>query len=195
MVILDEKTNAHTETLRQAINKDPFFAFNLPEWLSHDIINDAYSQGWRPVWAKERNKQQKKGVNFLFITINPDTNKITLKNFLTKVHKIANWKCFDHTKYAFEQRGADRLNRGTGYHVHMVAKINCKPSIIRRRLLNSLTNCIGNSRHCDIQYLKDTSVSKKLNYIQGNKGEEKQSKCDQDIPWREENNISQLYVS
>jgi len=194
MSILDEKPKTHKETLREAINKDPFFAFNLPQWLSHEIINDAYSEGWRPTWAKRENTARK-GVNFLFITINPDTKKITLKDFLTKVHKIANWKCFDNTKYVFEQRGADRSTRGNGYHTHMVVKINCKPSIVKRRLLNSLCNCIGNSRHCDIQYLRDSSVSTKLNYIQGIKGEEKQLKLKQDYPWREALGISNLYVT
>ena len=190
---IDVPSKTYKQTIREAINKDPFFAATLPESLGYQVINDAYSEGWRPIWASGRRSNN--SINNLFITINPDTKKVSLKDFIKKITQITTWKCFDKCTYAFEQRGSDPLTRGIGYHVHIVANINIKPSIVKRRLLNSLKGIIGNPKHCDIQHLKDTSVQRKLDYIQGKKGEEKQQKVDQDTPWREEHQLEALYVS
>ena len=140
-----------TQKLRTNIEKYGLNYYrNEPYLASFAFINE---ENWewlreqRARWTKPRSRK----VTHLFITINPDTTKISLTDFIAKIHKIATFKCFTSgSTYSFEQRAAYPGDMGKGYHTHMVMKINKKPSLIRQQLLNTLKGIIGNPKHSHI---------------------------------------------
>ena len=189
------ETEELTQKLRANIEKYGFNHYrNEPYLASFAFVNE---ENWewlreqRARWAQPKSRK----VTHLFITINPDTEKVSLTDFVAKVHKIAKFKCFSvGSQYAFEQRSAQLEDMGKGYHCHMVMEINKKPSLIRQQLLNTLKGYIGNPKHLDIQHLQRSSVKSKLKYLRGEKNtEEKLAKCQIDKRWRTAKYIAELY--
>lgn len=58
---------------------------------------------------------------YWFITIRPDTNKVTFGDFYAKVVKFISGKSVLKYHLAFEQTGATEDDLGKGFHVHIVA--------------------------------------------------------------------------
>lgn len=59
--------------------------------------------------------------NQYFITVRPDTNKITFDDFYKLVSKYVSRKCFKSYTLSFEQKGTEEADLGKGFHVHIVA--------------------------------------------------------------------------
>lgn len=83
-----------------------------------------------------------------FITIRPDTSSITFYDFYNKVSEYLNRKCFIEYTCSFEQKGTCNETIGTGFHVHIIAKMKqrSKGEVLRdtqRTFKNSTSaNCI-----------------------------------------------------
>lgn len=58
-----------------------------------------------------------------FITVRPDTKKITFTDFYNDVRKFVERKCFIDYKLSFEQKGMSAETLGEGFHVHIVAAL------------------------------------------------------------------------
>jgi len=168
--------------------------------------------------SKEKKKQQelkrfKQGILYYFVTINPDTSKISLDDFITKVKNMLSKVCVSSPSYAvIEQRGTlEKDNVGTGYHAHLLLKRtnfeNYNIAKFYKNLKNPFRHCmdINNEQLFKINSLQAPYTDcdgklvniyqDKLDYIQDqNKwGIEKNDKQHADLIFRQNNQISPIY--
>lgn len=75
----------------------------------------------------------KKEKQAYMITIRPDDTKAKLVDFIDKVQTLTSRKCFIEGKYSYEQKGTDSESLGSGFHVHIVARMsqNSKGQVLR----------------------------------------------------------------
>lgn len=66
---------------------------------------------------------ENKAARTFFITIRPDTNKVTFENFYNDVRVWTLRKCVQNYTLTFEQKGTNEETLGQGFHVHIVAKM------------------------------------------------------------------------
>lgn len=141
-------------------------------------------------------------VNYIWITINPKP-EVTLKKFISKIKQIIKYKWVLSYWYSLEQRGEDNEKRGEGMHCHMLLKIPTGKRIpdIRAQLTKVLiSSIIGTKKHVhfvtprEIKLSPDQFMEDKLEYLEGHKWDsEKDVKIEQDLIWREENNLENIY--
>lgn len=83
-----------------------------------------------------------------FITVRPDTRKVSLHQFYNDVRKFVDRKCFIEYKLSFEQKGVSDETLGDGFHVHIVAsmKQRSKGEVLRDTVNTfkgyTLANCV-----------------------------------------------------
>lgn len=83
-----------------------------------------------------------------FITVRPDTKKVSLHQFYNDVRKFVDRKCFIEYKLSFEQKGVSDETLGDGFHVHIVAsmKQRSKGEVLRDTVNTfkgyTLANCV-----------------------------------------------------
>lgn len=58
-----------------------------------------------------------------FITIRPDTTKITFPNFKVAIFKLLKRKCFKDFTMSFEQKGLTAETYGDGFHTHIISSM------------------------------------------------------------------------
>ena len=171
--------------------------------------------------AKEKKKQQeikrqRMGILYYWVTISPDTTKITIEDFVKKVKNLLCKNCVASPSYAvIEQRGTiENNNIGEGFHAHCLLKRtnfeNYSSSQFIRNLKNPFRKCIDLKSplidslfnvqslvapYTDLDGVKQDFYADKLEYIQNmNKwGIEKNDKQHADVIFREKNNIQPIY--
>jgi len=162
---------------------------------------DAYLMYLRSRNLKEGKKPSQSPIKgWCLITINPDTSKLSLEEFITLMLKTFQRKLFNSATIAFEQRGEDADNLGYGFHCHALVQLGDgkKPKDVRRDLARSFVKgknpICGNPKHIDVRRLA-TSRDKHnaFAYISGEKDASKTDKALMDIEWREINKIEPLY--
>lgn len=149
-----------------------------------------------------------------FITIRPDTTKVTFDDFYKIIQKYTERACIKHFKLSFEQKSTDLENLGDGFHVHIVAHHTCKS---KGEVARTLTGKYNDELPQGKQY-KEGAFSKWLNngwlsagcvdvVVCKNPDQHFQRycveyKCDQhdkqctkeaDAKWRQLNNIESFY--
>lgn len=146
---------------------------------------------------------------YIFLTISQDkydfTNNYNTDNrdkLLQIIDKQCNRKFINTYHYVIEQRGTVKENNiGKGCHIHLLfeRKLEYKPAIIKRDLKSGFkklflrpsslnNNSIFNFKKCGEEY-----YLKRLEYIKGNKEEDKQQKCEADKIFREKLKIKEYY--
>ena len=171
--------------------------------------------------AKEKKKQQeikrqRMGILYYWVTISPDTTKITIEDFVKKVKNLLCKNCVASPSYAvIEQRGTiENNNIGEGFHAHCLLKRtnfeNYSSAQFIRNLKNPFRKCIDLKSplidnifnvqslvapYTDLDGVKQDFYADKLEYIQNmNKwGIEKNDKQHADVIFREKNNIQPIY--
>lgn len=58
-----------------------------------------------------------------FISVRPDTSKITFDAFYALTKKFLERKCFNTYELVFEQKGVTYETLGDGFHIHIIAKM------------------------------------------------------------------------
>lgn len=161
-------------------------------------------------------KRKKMGILYYWITISPDTSKITLEEFLKKIKNLLCKNCIASPSYAvIEQRGTiEDDNIGHGFHAHCLVKRtnfeNYSSAQFIRNLKNPFRKCIDLKSplidnlfnvqslvapYTDLDGVKQDFYADKLEYIENmNKwGIEKNDKQHADVIFREKNNIKPIY--
>ena len=156
--------------------------------------------------------QEKSGTpdtnEYIFFTLNPDSTKVSVADFLSKFVKFCCPKYFADYCGVIEQRGTKDKDLGTGYHCHILFKritpLNegNPPSNIKQKIKKSWANFCDTSKHhfCNIQPTpkgrnpERTGHLDRLEYMLGKKTKEgKAEKQEGDRLWRPTVGIEPFY--
>ncbi len=144
---------------------------------------------------------------FITITSTPETDKL---KFINGCKKLLDNAVIDRGYMVFEQRGETMETVGKGLHCHLLLiREKYTHSKFSRRLLEQLIKleinetyksykqllklANLNSSPFSFQNIKDETVPKKLNYIQGNKNDEKLTKVEFDKVFRKTFDLQVIY--
>lgn len=132
--------------------------------------------------------------NWYFITIRPDTNKITFFEFFLKVQKYVNRKFMIKYTLSFEQKGTDDASLGHGFHVHIVAntKHRSKGECLRDTISTFGTFTLDNCIQVDTTRTPDDIIKKYLLEYESNDGHKIVTK-EFDQKWRGLIGIKSIY--
>lgn len=134
--------------------------------------------------------------NWYFITVRPDTRKITFDEFFLLCQKYVHRKCFHSYTLSFEQKGTDVESLGTGFHCHIVADCSWRSKGEALRDTTSTFNKCTEPQCIEIKTTRnpDEIVQKYLCDYES-KDEHKASTKEWDTMWRLHKNIKHLYTS
>ncbi len=141
-------------------------------------------------------------LEYMFITINPDTKNVAVGDFISKFEKFIPTKIFSDYCAVIEQRGTIENKLGTGYHCHMLFKRHTPltkglpPTNIKQKVRASWKKFTdtANNHLCNIQVLHKTYAYDKLQYMLGHKIKpEKRERVLADRVWRPQQNIKEHY--
>ena len=141
-------------------------------------------------------------LEYLFLTINPNTKSVSVGDFISKFLKFIPTKIFADYCGVIEQRGTLDNELGKGYHCHILFKRHTPltkglpPTNIKQKIRQSWKNfCDTKNEHlCNIQLITHTFATDKLEYILGNKlNDNKPEKQKADKIWRSDQNIKEYY--
>ena len=145
---------------------------------------------------------------FITITTPPNTDKI---KFINGCKKLFDNAVIDRGYMVFEQRGETEDTVGDGLHCHLLLtrKDIYNHSKFSNRLLEQLIKLKINEKYKSVkqllkmanlnsspfsfQNIKNETVKKKLNYIQGNKNDEKLLKVQLDKVFRKKFDLQDIY--
>lgn len=142
-------------------------------------------------------------LDYVFLTINPDTKKVAVGDFISKFLKFIPTKIFTDYCGVIEQRGTvDNDNIGSGYHCHILFKRNTPlskglpPTNIKQKIRESWKNFTNTKDEhlCNIQFIDHPHALEKLEYMLGIKTKSgKDLKQEGDRLWRPTLNIEAFY--
>lgn len=132
--------------------------------------------------------------NWYFITIRPDSKRITFHEFYKLVDKFIKRKCFIEYSLSFEQKGLSIETLGTGFHVHIVAntKHNSKGQCLRDTV-SSFKSCTADN--CiEVKPTREPIkiIDKYLKEYESEDGHKEITK-EWDKLWRQQLNLSEIY--
>ena len=163
--------------------------------LQDNIIFQTYKDRYE---CLEKVEAIKSKTNYIFLTINPNTERLPLKDFINGMYKMMSKPWIQKYLYVFEQRGESLETLGNGYHFHAIIE---KP---KNKSFNHMIRELSSSgnRYCDtsnfhffnVKYLSEEEKNRKIIYITGRKADEaKHKKQDMDILWRSKVNLLSHY--
>lgn len=135
--------------------------------------------------------------NFYFLTINPDTSKVSLQTFLKTIEKAISKKWITYYIYVIEQRGETLEEAGKGYHTHIIFNKGKKHSEVIREMSNSFKKMcdVSNYHLFNLKRIGDEEKNRKIEYITGQKAdEEKHLKQSIDKIFREKEKLKSYYI-
>jgi len=102
---------------------------------------------YKEIAAEEGLVEYKPPKQSWFITIRPKTSDITFKNFMDKVMKFVQRKCFIKYTLSFEQKGTSDETLGDGFHVHIIAEMKQRSKgEVLRDTVSTFSGCTA--AHC-----------------------------------------------
>lgn len=131
-----------------------------------------------------------------FITVRPDTKKVSFVDFYNDVKKFTDRKCFIEYKLSFEQKGITAETLGEGFHVHIVAsmKQRSKGEVLR----DTVNTFKGYTAANCIEVLTTKNPAELVdNYLVNYKSDDGHKAPTQqwDAAWRQRENLESLYKS
>lgn len=150
------------------------------------------------MWKKvaETKGLYKKPEQKYFITVRPDTAKVSFRDFYALVSKFVARACFQKFALSFEQKGTSPESLGQGFHVHIVAdmKQRSKGEVLRDTISTfkdcTAPNCV------QVDTLKnDTDVERVYGYLvdYSSNDDHKMATKSWDEMWRVKEGLEQLY--
>lgn len=138
-----------------------------------------------------------KNSDYLFITLAPPENEISIDNMIKKLTEICKFKYITQSLFVIEQRYNGVPNEkyqkpGDGLHYHLlINKHKHKLSDIKRDFKRKFGTYQINM---DYKFIKDVDLSKCQNYMVGKKKDlDKQLKQEQDAIFRQKNGLKEYY--
>lgn len=174
----------YTEYWKLKLRKDP------------SIAGEEYSKDMEELEKLKEEAESKtmasgKGSYGCLLTINPKP-EVTLIEFKKIIDKLLQKKWLVDYIYCYETRKPDN----SGMHFHMAFKRGDKrPSEIKREVLNTCKNIIGNELHLNYQFCSAKGYINFENYCKGFKNGKKKKNSEHDSRWRTENGLKDWYVS
>lgn len=137
---------------------------------------------------------------WFFITICPKPD-IKLKNFMTAVASLTQWKPFIKGYYVFEQRGEESSRLGDGFHTHiMLEEYNIEYKKLKRRLIDKFKHMVKPDEKGSYENVINVIRKKPEHaretlqeYMFGIKDKDKEKKCKMDVLWRQQKHIDKIY--
>lgn len=128
-----------------------------------------------------------------FITISFDDKKIDPKNIPKYMEGVIKKKWVESYIYCIEQRSEEE-DVYYGYHVHILIKPNKKiaKSDVIREIYSTLKKYMEGQNYIDVQ--KVNHRQNIINYMKGEKNEMKLEKSKNDKPFRQKNNLEDIYI-
>lgn len=181
---------------QQALHKGLGLEYNVEYHKLQDSINvRTYKERYETVEAIEAIKSKTK---YIFLTINPNTERLTLKDFIIGMNKMMLKPWIQNALYVYEQRGETLEDMGKGYHFHAIIEKPHKKSY--NHMVRELSS--SGNRYCDtsnfhffnIKNISQEEKERKVEYITGRKADvAKHLKQDMDIIWRLKVNLLSHY--
>lgn len=160
-------------------------------------LGDMLIKHYEMKWQRElKAMDTKKNGFFYFITVNPDTTKITLDQFRCIVTKLLERKMFVNACYTFEQRGECIKDIGKGYHCHIICDKDSKlsPAQMQKNVYNTFKNYVGNIKHIDVRLYPTHCRKDKVDYLWGEKWDEgKEASVRLNKIWRGIHQLRNIY--
>lgn len=131
-----------------------------------------------------------------FITVRPDTKKITFKNFMILCNKYFSRKCFNTFLYSYEQKGTSPETLGQGFHIHIIAEMTFKSKGETLRATQSTFNQCTAPNCVDVSLVKTQKDYENINgYLLNyeSKDGHKIITKEWDTLWRQKNNLHDIY--
>lgn len=129
-----------------------------------------------------------------FITLSFDDTKInTCDDFQLIIQRMEKLKKWEKTKrFCFEQR-SEVPNQYFGYHVHILCTSSSpkRKSQIIAEYYNTFRKYLCGKNYVDVQIVKD--YMNVVNYMNGDKNDEKMKKVENDKPFREYFKLKDIY--
>lgn len=138
----------------------------------------------------KRTDQRKDKGDYMWLTVNPKP-EVSLEDLKKATEKASNSYVFDCGNYVFEQRSEEK--EWSGFHMHMIAKRNKSPSVVKSEMKRYFLKLVGNENALHITFVDDEVAADKLTYIKGKKKEEKMKKVLFDQLFRQHYNLKDLY--
>lgn len=134
--------------------------------------------------------------NYWFITIRPNSNLVTFKDFKDIVFKFVKRSCFVEYTLSFEQKGVSMETLGNGFHVHIIAKMKQRSKgEVLRDTKSTFKNCTApNCIEVLLCKNPETLIQGYLIDYESN-DEHKIVTKDWDTIWRKNENIEDIYKS
>jgi len=139
--------------------------------------------------------------NYYFLTVNPDTSKITLPVFLKTIQKALSKRWISYYEYVIEQRGETEEELGKGYHTHIIFNKGIKHCKVVLEMQNSFKKILDFEspyirNWFNLKNIDDDEKERKTSYILDRKADpEKWKKQDMDIIFRQKNGLQKSYKS
>lgn len=109
---------------------------------------------------------------YLFLTVNPDTQKVGVKDFENILKGYLKLCFIEHAIAVIEQRSVPTDDGYHGWHCHAVIKRKRKPSYVAKETDRYWRSYVGNSNHIRIAYISDDEdLKRRVSYIIGMKKE------------------------
>ena len=136
-----------------------------------------------------------------FLTINPDTTKVSLAVFLKAIHKAMSKKWITEYEWVIEQRGECEAEVGKGYHTHIIFNKGIKHSKVVLEMTNSFKHIVDMEHEMILKWFNLKSIDaeekvRKTGYILDRKADPaKWLKQDMDIIFRQNHGLQKSYKS
>lgn len=183
---IDDIKNTEKRVQMYRLKKDILTMLELKNMI-HQIEEET---GEQLLFIPQGNKQA------YFITIRPDTTKITFKDFFNQVKHFVDRRCFKEFKLSFEQKGTSEDTLGQGFHVHIVANMSQRSKgEVLRDTQNTFKDCTA--PNC-IQVLTTRNPQELVDkYLVNYESEDghKAPTQEWDAKWRAANYVDPLYTA
>lgn len=127
---------------------------------------------------------------YYFITINPIECE---KNDLDKIMSgICKKKWIKIYSYVYEQRGKSEEEIGKGKHIHILIEKNKKKNEVIKEIHNTIKQYCDKEK-VDVKEITEKEKNDRINYMKGNKCNDKKLLVEMDKIWRNKNGIKDYY--
>lgn len=183
----------HLRKYLEAKHKAEFDAFTLvhkSKIMNGDTDNRLLlSELSQHIGPKDRSSR------YFFITVNAKP-QVSFERFKSVIQTCANLKVIKFAIYVFEQR-SEVIGEYSGFHAHMLI-CRAKPrSAMEQSLKRSLLSVcdVDNKSILNIKEIPIDAVEQKIDYMKGNKVDEKKAKSANDVYFRQEYGLEAYYTT
>lgn len=173
------------KVFRDILENEGFLEYKRPELKDRSSSYD-YVETENP----GKNGEKTNLANYAWITVNPKPD-VNLEDFTKIIHKMYSKKWITGSLYIFEIGGKNQHQ-----HSHGVIKFNYRKDKVLKELKNTVKNiCNVDSNNCFcLRFLNDEKhVLQKIEYMQGQKTEDKMDAVDASQQWRSDNELAEYY--